>query len=376
MILKKITILFLFLVCLTGCATLKEYTIPANFEPIYNFQAYSVKAPENPVWRFKEQNKYRESLCFVNADNYSYVFLELIPVSKQTLPQETDIVQYFQDKTLKEFKLSPDIILANQDIQRAEIAIGGNKYKILTLLYEIKKEKFEFSIYYYYFPQNEILYTFALLTNKDKTKTAEDKEKIVKDFYQIIEGIRFKTPKENIMIRLRTDYAFSDFADSAQDKYLKEKITEIKKKYDFMKDLLNNWLKIEKNNYQAYNLLGYMATYNDKFERYGAGFNYEEALGYFQDSIRVREYYKPAHLNLAELYSNTGNIDKVIDERLFITKLAPNDSDNYYELGKLYEKKSDIKSAKLYYKKAIRYWVGAAATLEELKSKMKGLGEK
>ena len=367
-------LLLVTLLTISGCVTLKENTLPATQYSSYDFPAYSVKPPSDPRWRFWYKNKEEQSVSFINSDTNAYFSLWIIPLFKDSSIQgrEKNIIEHYQNKTLKEYKLSPDIKLSEQSFQKKEERIGNKAYNILTISYELKNEPYEFSIYYYVPPQNDILYNFSIFKNKKKFRDAASEENLKNDFSTMLKDIKFREPKKEDMITLRVNYAFANFSESAQDKYLKEKLGELKEKYNLALDEVNNWLRLKENNYKAYRLLGVLNSYNDKFERYGEGLDLKEAIANFNTSIQIRKYYKAAHLNLAELYEAIGQADNAINEYQFIIGISPNDENVYYKLGKLYEAKNDKKTAKFYYEKAIRCWGSGFNTLSELKNKIKG----
>ncbi len=367
-------ILFIFLLFLNGCATLTEVTLPAAKEKTYNFPAYSVTPLEdNPEWRFWRKDKDLERLTFIHAKFESYLFFSVTPLFKESSVEKTEkgIIDYFQNKTLKEFKLSPDIKLSDQSIQRFEQKIGDRAYQVVTIAYEFEKTSYELAIYYYVSVQDGLLYEASILKNKTKPKESGWEDSLMRDFYEIVKNVSFKKPKPQEIIELRVNFAFSNFFESTKDKYLKEKTNEIKEKYQFASEEVQKWLVLKKDNYIGYNLLGFLLTYNDKFEQYGEGFNFPEAEKYFLKSSHIRPYYKDAHVNLAELYKTMNKVDQALKEYDTALKISPNDDDLYYKVGQVYENKADLKTAKVYYEKAIKHWGSGFTTLEELKNKIK-----
>lgn len=374
----KFLLFFLLGICLcSGCVTLKETTLPAAHEASYDFPAYSLKPLDDPQWRLFGQDKDLQSLTFIHTEHYSRIFFWVTPALRKTaLTEETekDVIEYFQNKLLKDFKLSPDIELTEQSIKRTDKVIDGCSYKVLTLEYDLKEGKGKniFSFYYYFAPDKEILYNFAVWKTIDKKFKPEWHETLENSFYAFLKNTTFKKPTERAMITLRVNYAFVDFLEMAPDKYLKEKSAEIKEKYDIALREANNWLKLKENNYEAYNFLGVLYCFNEKFEKYGEGFALPRALENFNKSIQIRPYFKLVHTNLAELYQTTGKIDDAIKEYELAIQISPNDEDLYYKLGQIYEGKGDKAKAKSYYETAIRNWGSGFQTLEELKSKIKG----
>lgn len=369
----KAIFLFCFILLVSGCVTLRETRLPATHERSYSFSAYELFPPSDPNWRFGSKDKDTQSLSFINADNYTYIFCWLTPIFKEysEIRSEKDIIDYFQNKRLKELQLSPDIILSEKSIGRKEKNINGIKYKTLSFEYKIEKDSYK-NIIYYATTHKDFMLTLSLFINQKYVHNKELEAQLVSDLEEIIENIRIKEPKKEDVAELRVYYAYDNFIESADKKYLATKRKETKEKYDIAVLEVQKWIGLINDNYRGYDMLGFLYNYNDKLELFGEGFDHNKALKQFNSSISIRKYYKNAHFNLASLYKNTGNIDAAISEYEMLSKISPNDDNVYYELGMLYEKeKRDRKKAREYYEKAIRYWGTGIATLEELKSKLK-----
>lgn len=77
---SKIIAFIIILLVASGCSTLKESTLPANFEPVFDFPAYSVTPIANQDWRFWYKDTKLQRLSFYNIKKYCYLFFEIIPV--------------------------------------------------------------------------------------------------------------------------------------------------------------------------------------------------------------------------------------------------------------------------------------------------------
>lgn len=369
----KLIFLFCFILLISGCVTLKETRLPATYEGSYSFPAYELFPPSDPKWRFGSKDKDTQSLSFINADNYTYIFCWLTPVFKEysEISNEKDIIDYFQNKKLNKLKLSPDVILSEESMDRKEKNINGLKYKVLTFEYKIEKGSYK-NIIYYATAHRDFMLTLSLLIDQKYVRNKELEAQLVNDLEQIIQNLKIKEPKKEDVIELRVYYAYDNFTESTDKKYLAKKQKETKKKYDIAVKEVQQWIELVSNNYRGYNMLGFLYSYNNQLELLGEGFDYNKALEQFNKSISIRKYYKNAHSNIASLYKNTGAIDKAISEYEILIRISPNDDNVYYELGTLYEKeKRNRQEAREYYEKAIRYWGTGLATLEELKSKLK-----
>ncbi len=361
---------------ITGCATVNNSTLPANNKPLYDFSAYSIVPLNKQEWRFLTKNDDMEYIAFTNSAHNSMIFIDIIPAFKDSSISKEGIIKHSEDRILKELRLSPDIDLGEQNLIKKDMIIGDKAYKALSIMFNVKGVKnidLELSIYYWLSPENNILYICSLLIDIHNVNTDEIKTTIRDDFYSTIKQINYKNPTEEQIRSFRAIYACNSFLTAAPDKYLKEKTAQIKEKYDIAISETTKWSEEKPNNYMAYNLLGCLYTYNDKFEQYGSGFNYDAALNNFKKAIGIRKNYKQAHFHLASLFEAVGKTDEAILEYNIVADISPNDENTYYKLGKLYEAKSDRGDAKKFYEMAIRYWRGTPATLEEVKNKIKNL---
>ncbi len=365
-------LLIIFLVALAGCSTLESRTLPAS-QKNYDFPAYTVNPLAKAEWRFIGENRNLQSVSLIHADNQATMFFWIRPVLNREPDEETqdDIIAYFQDKHLKEFKLSPDIKLEEQKIETSGDQLNGRDYKVLKVNYDYEKNSYEVIIYYTVGKDGQILYSCSLWTKLTQKKEEGWYDKLKTDLRNTLEKVEYKTPEAKDMVILRVNYAFSDFSESAEDKYLSENRQKLEQRYQTAIAELEKWLDFKPNNFKAYNLLGVLATYNDKFEAYGENFDKDKARKYFKKAIEIKPYFKDAHINLAKLYKNTNQIENAIKEYEQASAISPNDENIYYEIGKIYEEKDDKVTAKKYYEKALRYWGSGFATRDELKKKIK-----
>lgn len=362
-----------FVIAFTGCATIESQTLPANKKTVYEFPAYDLKPLDTQVWRFGQENRQLQSVQFFHSRNNALITFWIRPIFSHDTEKNTqdDIVVYFQNKFLKDLKLSPDIKLEEQNIVRSTQKINNKEYQVMHLTYAYNKKDFESYFYYYADNNNKILYTFALWFENTKNATPGFEKDLMTDLHAYIDRITFKNPTSKDMIQLRVDYAFSDFSESAKDKYLQSNKERLQARFDNAVSELNDWLKFKSNNSRAFCYLGYMASYNTHFEEFGEGFDKVKTEEFFRKAIEIRPYYKEAHVALARLYKNTKRFDDAIREYETATTISPNDENLYYEIGKIYEDLDQKDKAKPYYEKAIRYWGNGTATLTELKNKLK-----
>lgn len=361
-----------------GCVTLEQTTLPASQKKTYEYIAYTIQAPQDAAWRFLYEDKDLQLLSFYHKDFASYLNFWVSPVL-QTLTQEDqekEVIDYFQNKLLEEFKLSPDILLSDQDIAHDSVTFGGRTYRSIKLNFELEKDHYELTIYYYVNMENKILYSASVLTERDRIKPAVTKTdwpaQLTGAVSGIIESVSYLQPAEKEMQRARVAYAYANFVESTKNKYLKSEAAKVKEKYDIAVKETKAWQAMKENNYLALEYLGILATFNNKFEQYAEGFDKARAEDYFRKTLEIHPYYKNARVNLAGLYMETGDIDKAISEYEFAIKVSPNDEDLYYKLGKIYEeKKGDKKRAREYYEKGLRYWSSGFGTKEELEKKLK-----
>lgn len=357
-----------------GCAGLQHYTLPATHEKSYEFSGYTVYPPQAEHWRLRYENQELNMVSFINSEDYSILTVWVVPYFKNQSPENTSkgTVEYFQNKILKEYRLSPDVRLSDQDIKHSEETIADKAYQVLTLTYDIEKEPYELVIYYQVALDNQLMLNASYLINKKKINKDKQPQFLaeVKDSIARIEARKADPQK---VIFLRVYYSYFDFIDSAKDKYLKEKQEEIRGKFETARQEIEEWARLKTPNDRALNLLGLLATYNEKFEEYGEGFDAGKAESDFKQAIAASSYNMDAAVNLAKLYKQTGRIDEAVKEYQAALIISPMSDEVYHELGKIEEARGDKVKAKEYYKKAVRYWQSGGQTLDELKKKIEKL---
>ena len=361
------------LLTFTGCISLEQTTLPANQQKVYQMAGYDLTAPDNPEWRFVGMNKDLEQISFIHADNYSRLFFWVTPLLKHYSDEEKikRTVEYFQNKVLKEFKLSPDINLNEQSIKKSDARIAGIPLSLLEINYTIKNENFRVKFYYVFKNADELMFNFAIWMSLKEFKDPDWEKNLLSQFEDMLKGMTFKNPRKEEVIKLRANYALSDFNESIDKRYLADEFKDLTEKYTIAKKEILSWIQLKGDTAPAYNLLGELTLFNQKFEKFGTGFDKEKAVYYFRKSLELRNYYKEPFLNLSRLSKATNEIDRAVKYYETVIQISPNDENVYYELGKIYEEKGDLAKAKEYYTKAIRHWGSGFATLNELKIKLK-----
>ena len=359
---------------LTGCTTIEHTTLPASITDSYRFHSYIVRPPQDIAWRFYGRSRELQSLTLLNKDDRSMLSFWIYPVLMELSDDERDenIVEYFQKKSLEAYKLSPDHILTDESMDRSQIVINKKAFKVVTIEYEKENDQYAYTIYYHVSEKADIIYAIAVLKSLTFNQNKDGWEDDLRvDVEKVIANISFLSPDQKDIQRLRVSYAHSDFAESAKDKYLVKNAQKVAEKYSIAVREAKQWLAVKPNSYRAYRYLGLLATYNNKFEHFGDGFNAEEVEKHLRKSIEIRPYYKSAWISLAQLYEVTDRKDDAIKAYEFAIKLSPNDEDLYYKLGQFYEELGERDKAKEYYEKAVRYWRLGFATREDVKIKLK-----
>jgi tetratricopeptide (TPR) repeat protein len=72
----------------------------------------------------------------------------------------------------------------------------------------------------------------------------------------------------------------------------------------------------------------------------------------FEKAIRINPSIELAHLDLGVLMSDAGRNDDALRELQVAARLAPNDTDVHWRLGRLYRKMGRMQEAKLEFNKA------------------------
>src|SRR3989338_1873797 len=308
-------VLFFGVLLASGCAGLKEYTLPATQETSYDFSSYTVNPPGQDHWRFYYKDPKFQSVSFINSQDYSVLTFWVMPYFENQSTENTSkgIVEYFQNKLLKEYRLSPDLRLKEEDIKHSQETISGKTYEVLALNYIYEKEPYDLKIFYYVDQDNQLLFDTSYLINQKKIK--EDLQpQFLEEMKQTMSQIKAKKVDPKDVILLRVYYSYADFIDSTKDKYLMEKQGEIKEKFQTALHEIEDWVRLKTPNDKALNLWGNLTTYNNKFEEYGEGFDAAKAENYFRQAILASSYNVEAHMNLAKLLKHTKKIDEAVKE--------------------------------------------------------------
>lgn len=370
---KLALVIVLISTLMTGCVTMEKVTLPANQKAEYGFPSYTIKPIDKLTWRFGGSDKDVQSVRFVHSKHYTSVIFAIIPVLEDLSQEKTEkeIISFFENKILKEYKLSPDISLNDQSIKNFEETIDGKVYKVLKIDYTVQKESYSVTFYYWLNPTKDIIYNYFIFKNmKNFTDESWDAE-LMADFHAMVKGIKFLEPGKKEMASIRVDYAISDFNDLIKDRYIKEKATDLKRKYEIAKKELFKWADLKSNNYRAYASLADLECFNSNFEKFAEGYDRPKVLEYLNKASTIRKYYRPVYDILATMYKESKEYDKALENYEMAIKISPNDENLYYEVGKIFEEQQKYQTARDYYKKALRYWSAGAGTENELKVKLK-----
>ena len=81
--------------------------------------------------------------------------------------------------------------------------------------------------------------------------------------------------------------------------------------------------------------------------------NYQKAMTYIEEALRLDPFYWDAHFNLATIYNKRGEYDKAIEELKTVLDLKPNFFRAYVNLGNIYRETGYVDKAIEAYKKAM-----------------------
>ena len=84
--------------------------------------------------------------------------------------------------------------------------------------------------------------------------------------------------------------------------------------------------------------------YNDAIDLYKQD-NVDKSINYFQKALDLNPEFYEAHYNLSQILMSVNRNDEAIKSLEEIAKLKPNDSENLYNLGKVYYKKGYLQKS-------------------------------
>ncbi|MCR5724149.1 MAG: tetratricopeptide repeat protein [Treponema sp.] len=105
----------------------------------------------------------------------------------------------------------------------------------------------------------------------------------------------------------------------------------------------------DQNDYLAHYFLGQAYLADNKNELALMEFKFVNQHAVFGQEINEREFRK----QISQLYMKFNQTDEALKEFLLLTKLDPNNADNFYNVGKIYEQKNHADLALGFYQKAI-----------------------
>lgn len=361
------------LTLLSGCVSLEQTTLPAAYKHVYRFNSYDVIPPESLKWRHLNHADELQTLSLMNYENESIIFLWVTPLLDSYVNDspDKDIIDYFQNKMLKEMKMDPDLRISDQDIKKEPVMIAGVNMSLLSISYYYKKQKYSLDFYYYVREDVELIHNFTVFKVFKERKNKDWEADLNNVFEALIGNVTFKTPQKKELIRLRVSYALTDFNEIVAKRYLADEVDKIALKFKVLNNEVTDWLSLKDDNFEAYNILADISLFNERFEKYGEGFDRDKAIGFYNKALSIRPYYLEANEGLAQTYLELKDYENAVAFYKKAVQISPNDENLYISLGKIYEQLEDYKSAKEYYEKAMRFWKSGFATMDELKVKIK-----
>jgi tetratricopeptide (TPR) repeat protein len=223
-----------------------------------------------------------------------------------------------------------------------EIALAKHNAAISMLSEEINKNSSNHELYYkrakIYFELNELKKSAEDINDALSIFANEAKYRLLKSEILREQGnfkLAYEEAKLGEILGLKTPEIYTLLGDLS----LKNNIIPDSKKY------LNYALEIAPNNGEVYY---YFALLKTKLGDTTAAIN----------NLNLAKQFKPKFINtykrLSEIYANQGNTDLAKDITFELAKQYPNDAENCTILAKIYQRRSNIDSALIFYNKALQ----------------------
>jgi tetratricopeptide (TPR) repeat protein len=110
--------------------------------------------------------------------------------------------------------------------------------------------------------------------------------------------------------------------------------------------LFRQALKVTRNNYVAHNNIGIVLAKKGRID---------EAIGEYQEAIRLNPYYPDPHYNLGNAFLNNGQTEEAISQFRETILLKPDYADAYYNLGVILAGRGQTGEAMAQFQEAIRF---------------------
>ena len=227
-----------------------------------------------------------------------------------------------------------------EKIAKASIAIGNYNQALLNYQESIKAH-----------PNNTLLkYEYAKLlsrTNNYQAAVSEFKKLINLDSlnpnYHFEYGLILEKQNDSLAIsEFETTFRLDSLHQKAIYKVAKFKLQ--KRQFDEVEKLVDIGLQTNPFNVELMSL---------KAQNYVWKQDYHQAIIWFDKLVALGESTQFIHEQLSLCYDKTYRPSKAIEEGLLALKFEPNNANNLFIQGRLYEKDKDYKEAEIYYTKAM-----------------------
>lgn len=227
-----------------------------------------------------------------------------------------------------------------EKIAKASIAIGNYNQALLNYQESIKAH-----------PNNTLLkYEYAKLlsrTNNLQTAASQFNKLIIIDSlnpnYHFEYGLILEKQNDSTAVE---EFINTFLLDSLHQKaiYKVAKYKLQKREFDEVEKLVNTGLKSNQFNVELINI---------KAQNYFWKQDYHKAIVWFEKLVALGESSQFIHEKLSLCFAKTHRFPEAIKHRLLALKFEPNNTNNLFVLGRLYEKNKEFDKAESYYNKAL-----------------------
>lgn len=227
-----------------------------------------------------------------------------------------------------------------EKIAKASIAIGNYNQALLNYQESIKAH-----------PNNTLLkYEYAKLlsrTNNLQSAASQFNKLIIIDSlnpnYHFEYGLILEKQNDSLAIsEFETTFRLDSLHQKAIYKVAKFKLQ--KREFDEVEKLVNTGLKSNQFNVELINI---------KAQNYFWKQDYHKAIVWFEKLVALGESSQFIHEKLSLCFAKTYRLPEAIKHGLLALKFEPNNTNNLFVLGRLYEKNKEFDKAESYYTKAL-----------------------
>ena len=366
----------------SGCATVRDRTLPATTKPLYDLHAFTVRPPADTAWRLNVYNPWEAFVLFGHADAWATLgawWVPVVPEEIQHAKAET-VVAFFRDDMVAELKMDGDYDIPDASgWEESTLSVAGQPVPTLHLRGMQGPRRIPFEAWVAYRgsdydagPQMEVL-CYVRKVNANAPGVKVPLVEPTEELRRLMESVAPRASGSPWIRWQRASAVYSRFLNRWNKRAIAKEHERLMALYQASQREVRAALAADAERAELHDLAGLLACYNTKLEFLGEGMEAAAAEAAFKRAIELRPNLTSAREHLARLHETAGRLDEALREQIALSEISPNTAEYHYQRGKLLERMKRTKEALETYRQAARVWVGAAGTKAELDDTIKRL---